>query len=208
MSAYKINPAHLLPILEHRKSSNPEPYSWQLYTAQGLRKYVSLHELRSYMAAVKALPRDAKCFCELVALTGCRISEALEMCAQQVSAGEVVLRTLKRRKLVHRCLQVPEWLTEGLAALGDGNLPTARLWRVSRATAYRWIKMVMRLARIHGNQASPKGLRHGFGVRYALAKVPLSVIQKWMGHSSPKTTAVYLDAVGLEEREFARAGWV
>jgi integrase len=33
--------------------------------------------------------------------------------------------------------------------------------------------------------------------------VPANLIQRWMGHASLTTTAIYIDAVGLEERQFA-----
>jgi integrase/recombinase XerD len=55
--------------------------------------------------------------------------------------------------------------------------------------------------------ACPKGLRHGFGIRAADRSVPTNLIQRWMGHASPTTTAIYLDAVGLEERQFASRMW-
>jgi integrase/recombinase XerD len=51
--------------------------------------------------------------------------------------------------------------------------------------------------------ACPKGLRRGFGMRAAGYSIPINLIQRWMGHASPVTTAIYLDAVGLEERNFA-----
>jgi integrase/recombinase XerD len=53
----------------------------------------------------------------------------------------------------------------------------------------------------------PKGLRHGFGIRAASRNIPPNLIQRWMGHASLKTTAIYLDAVGAEEREFASRMW-
>jgi integrase/recombinase XerD len=44
--------------------------------------------------------------------------------------------------------------------------------------------------------ASPKGLRHGFGICAAEHNVPVNLIARWIGHASPATTAIYLDAVG------------
>jgi integrase len=55
--------------------------------------------------------------------------------------------------------------------------------------------------------ACPKGLRHGFGIRAADRSVPANLIQRWMGHASSTTTAIYRDAVGLEERQFASRMW-
>lgn len=52
-------------------------------------------------------------------------------------------------------------------------------------------------------QASPKGLRHGFGVAAVQAGIPLNMVQKWLGHAQLSTTAIYADAVGAEEQAIA-----
>jgi site-specific recombinase XerD len=65
----------------------------------------------------------------------------------------------------------------------------------------------MRSAGISGAQASPKGLRHGFGVAAVQADVPLNLVQRWLGHVDLATTAIYVDAVGIEERELAARMW-
>lgn len=64
-------------------------------------------------------------------------------------------------------------------------------------TGWRKIKEIMAEANIKGAQATPKGLRHGFGV-YAIAdcEIPLNMVQKWLGHAEIKTTAIYANAVG------------
>ena len=78
---------------------------------------------------------------------------------------------------------------------------------MSRTTAWRTVKRVMRKAGIDGIRATTKGLRHGFGVRGVLGKVPVSVIQRWMGHSDPETTAIYLAVMDDEERELIKRTW-
>ncbi len=85
--------------------------------------------------------------------------------------------------------------------------PKARLRTWSRPTAWRRVKGVMAAAGIEGTHASPKGLRHGFGVVRALNKTPLPTLQRWLGHSDPKTTAIYMQAVGEEARQLAGAAW-
>jgi integrase len=69
------------------------------------------------------------------------------------------------------------------------------------------VKAVMDAASIEGTYTSPKGLRHAFGVVHALNKTPLPTLQRWMGHSDPKTTASYMQAVGEEARQLAGAAW-
>jgi integrase/recombinase XerD len=53
----------------------------------------------------------------------------------------------------------------------------------------------------------PKGLRHGFGVNAIQCGVPLNLLARWMGHANMKTTAIYADATGPEERQIAARMW-
>jgi integrase/recombinase XerD len=39
-------------------------------------------------------------------------------------------------------------------------------------------------------------------------KVPLSTIQKWLGHARMETTALYLEVAGDKERQLAARVWV
>jgi hypothetical protein len=66
----------------------------------------------------------------------------------------------------------------------------------------------MQAAGISGAHASPKGLRHAFGVCAIQSNIPLNLIQRWLGHADIKTTTIYTDAMGPEEREFASRMWV
>ena len=58
----------------------------------------------------------------------------------------------------------------------------------------------MQRAGIDGPQASPKGLRHAFGVAAVQAGIPLNMVQKWLGHAQLSTTAIYADAVRAEKK--------
>ena len=68
-------------------------------------------------------------------------------------------------------------------------------------------RSVMAAARLDGPHASPKGLRHGFGVAALSAGIPLNLVQKWLGHAQLTTTAIYADAVGEEEQSIAARMW-
>jgi integrase/recombinase XerD len=76
-------------------------------------------------------------------------------------------------------------------------------------TGWRAVHAVMAAAGLDGPQASPKGLRHGFGVAAVSTGIPLNVVQKWLGHAQLTTTAIYADAdaVGTEEKDIARRMW-
>ncbi len=79
---------------------------------------------------------------------------------------------------------------------------------MSWTTAWRQIKSVMAAAGIKGPQATAKGLRDGFAVCHTPEpSVPLNVIQRWMGHAHIRTTAIYLQVVGEEERRLVARLW-
>jgi len=82
-----------------------------------------------------------------------------------------------------------------------------RLWSWSPVTAWRHVKAVMQAAGIRGVQASPKGLRHGFGVAAVQARIPLNLVQRWLGHAQLSTTAIYAEAIGPEEQEITARMW-
>ena len=81
-----------------------------------------------------------------------------------------------------------------------------RLWEYSLRSAARYIKEVMIEANITGVRACSRGLRHGFAVN-AVRIVPITLVQRWLGHSNLETTAIYLNVIGCEEREFAMKIW-
>jgi integrase/recombinase XerD len=89
----------------------------------------------------------------------------------------------------------------------DPDSAYRRIWKWSRTTAWRRVKEVMASANIIGLPAMPKGLRHGFGVNAFQSLVPPHLVQRWLGHASLRTTAIYGDVIGTEERAFAVRMW-
>src|ERR1051326_5370864 len=180
-----------------------------LYDEGGSRKYLCASELPRFLAAARRADAATCAFCCLLAYTGCRLSEALALTPARIDAetGRVVFRTLKRRRQVFRAVPVPGGLIAELCAVAKGRPRDARSWQWSRRTAWRGDKGGMGAAGIAGVQATPKGLRHGFGVANAEQNVPMATTQKWLGHAKLETTAIYQQAVGREENAFARRLW-
>ncbi|HEY1747661.1 MAG TPA: tyrosine-type recombinase/integrase [Xanthobacteraceae bacterium] len=178
-----------------------------LFDADGRRKYLCGRELPRFLEAAANADAPTRALCQLLAFTGCRLSEALALTPAQldVETARVIFRTLKRRKQMFRAVPVPLALMKALLSLGTAR--DARLWPWSRQTAWRRVKAVMDAAGISGPQAMPKGLRHGFGVANAEQNIPMAVTQKWLGHAKLETTAIYQQAVGREEQAFARRLW-
>ena len=162
-----------------------------------------------FLAATKSADALTRAFCHLLSHTGCRISEALAITPQHIDrdAKRVVFRTLKRRKVTFRAIPVSDALMTELLRLAMPLGEDQRLWPWARQTAWRKVKAAMNTARINGPMAMPKGLRHSFCLRAATQKIPINLVQRWAGHASPDTLAIYTDAVGEEERMFAKRMW-
>jgi integrase len=65
----------------------------------------------------------------------------------------------------------------------------------------------VRSRRSRGPAYDSEGLRHSFGIHAIRFGVPLNLVQRWLGHASMTTTAIYFDALGEEEREIAARMW-
>lgn len=188
-----------------------------LYTNAWMRKYVNGHERQRFIAAAQKADHITRTLCLTLVYTGCRISEALELTAMsiQMETGIIAIRSLKKRnQCVIREVPVPAEFIEILSRAHDlkgrqrtGHAAASHLWPYGRTWGWRQVKAVMQQAGISGAQATPKGLRHGFGIHAIQSGVPLNLVQKWLGHSQISTTAIYANAVGPEEVEIAERMW-
>lgn len=186
-----------------------KPSAKGAYDHEGRRKYLSRAEGHKFVQHTTALPRSDALFCLTIYYTDCRISETLALRRQDVDSETkaILIRSLKKRgKLRTRRLPIPAFLVAGLLDIAPRE-ESKLLWPFSRTTGWRTIKGVMRQAEISGIHATTKGLRHGFGVRGAMGRMPSNVIQQWMGHADPSTTAIYLDVKDEEERALIEKTW-
>jgi integrase/recombinase XerD len=183
----------------------------QLFDIEGRRKYLTPSQRQDFFGAAENARPEVFTFCWTLGLTGCRISEAVALTANRVdkSGRMVVIESLKQRQRgLYRAVPVPTGFLDKLDAIHNlMDLGDARLWRWSRTTAWRRVKEVMRDAGIQGLYATPKGVRHGFGIKATSALIPLNMTQKWMGHARIETTAVYTNAIGPEEQAIAERMW-
>lgn len=179
------------------------------YDAGGRRKYLTRSEGTKFLKGTEKLGKPERLLCQTVYFTGCRITEALALTGDDIDQPQAVIRILclkKREKSETRRVPVPAALARELKALGSQS-GDGKLWACSRTTGWRIIKGVMSAIGVQGIHATAKGLRHSFGVRAALGKIPLNVIQRWMGHADTATTAIYLAVRDEEERELIRRTW-
>ena len=192
--------------------------SRELFTTDGQRKYLTEDEIDRFLAVAALQERsEVRSFCLTLAHTGCRISEALDITAQRVdlAAQAITLQTLKQRGQVrYRSVPVPGStidtleLVHGIRKAQRGRAATDRLWTWGRTQAFKHVKHVLEAAGIEGPHASPKGLRHGFGVRAIQKTRNPRLVQRWLGHRSLETTTIYMDVLGQEERDANQAMWM
>lgn len=196
----------------------PPQTGMQLYTMDGARKYLTGGERDAFLKAAERVDREDRTLCMTLAYSGCRLSEALQLTVDRVdlAAGTLVFESLKKRRDgIYRAVPVPPALLETLDMVhGIRELQGKRgkgrgvpLWPWSRMTGWRVVHAVMQAAELDGPHASPKGLRHGFGVAAVCAGIPLNLVQRWLGHAQLSTTAIYADAVGAEEQDIASKMW-
>ncbi len=184
---------------------------------QGQRKYLTPTERQSFLRHTDSSSKIAT-FCATLVHTGCRISEALALTVDRVDLADGVLifeSLKKRRRGMYRAVPVPPAFLMRLDAVHDIAAlqhraeagQSTRLWTFSRTTGWRYVRSAMAQAGIAGLHATPKGLRHGFGIKAVVSQVPLNMLQKWLGHAQMTTTAIYTAAIGPEEKQIAQKMW-
>jgi len=191
----------------------------QLIDQYGNRKYLNTLEREKFAIASKEMGNDVRMFCTLLYLTGCRMQEALNVTFRSIdlSMSCVTLGTLKqRRQGVYRQVPLPEGYLDDLQKVYDikaiqkkgKKISQEKIWTFSKRTAQRRVNEVMEKADITGVKSTAKGLRHGFAI-FALVekKIPITTVQKWLGHANLETTAIYANALGIEERKLATRLW-
>lgn len=180
-----------------------------LHNGRGQRKYLNHKERLRFLALTQQCQTETKLFCQLIYYTGARLSEIHNLKTDSVdfSNGTVVIETLKRRQRgVYREIPIPNCLLQELEEYVSSLEYKKSLFPFSLRTASRRLKKLMHKANITGVRSCARGLRHGFAV-HAVNKAPLTLVKKWLGHTTLETTEIYLDVVGVEEREIAKRVW-
>lgn len=180
-----------------------------LYSQTGDRKYLNYAERQAfYEAAMQLGEPKYRLFCLMLLHTGCRISEGLDFKRPQIDRGgrALVFFTLKQRgEIIYRPVLAPMKLIDEmleLPATKDG-----RLFNFCRTTGYEKVKDCMEAANIEGVKATPRGLRHGYGIGCVSIKQYPSKIQQLLGHKRPETTSIYTTYTNDDVRNQFRNIW-
>ena len=189
-----------------------------LFDAQGNRKYLTPDEREKFYVATGAVTKDWRMFALMLYATGCRLSEALNVKIKDIdfNSKTVTIGTLKQRQSgIYRQIPLSDdflWALDNSFDLRirqkkNSKIKNGLIWDWSRRHGYQVIKKIMTEAGLEGSYAMPKGLRHAFAIACIDKGIPLNMVQKWLGHSSIETTAIYANAVGREERKLAARLW-
>lgn len=196
-----------------------------LFDEHGKRLYLSELECIRFLEESENENRENFVFCAVLYFTGCRISEALALTPQKISIQDqsITFRTLKkkrfdkqgnRKKPQFRSVPVPARVIEYFNLVFDLRRKKRKdalvpFWNMSRTTAWRMIKRVMKRAGIEGPQATPKGLRHSYGIKQVTGDnpLPLHILADVMGHSSTATTEIYTRVLGGEKKKMVLRIW-
>ena len=175
---------------------------------QRLIGFLSRQEVESLLAAADDTwtgQRDHLLFL-LLFNTGARISEILALKARDVTVAERYIELLGKgrkqrrvplwpqtQKRLRRWLKINRWPPE--APL----LPNRFGQRLTRAgAAYQLQQLVKRAATqmpsLNKRHISPHSFRHSTAMALLEAEVPTEVIALYLGHESPKTTHLYVEA--------------
>jgi len=187
----------------------------RLFSPDGERLYLTAQERKQFLTAAEEEDRENRIFCHILHYTGCRPSEALELSPGRILIDEKRLfsHSEKRKKDSRGRVKLPEFRTVPVSKILIDSLDyvfdvrrihrknkglDVTFWTMSRPTAYRLVKRVMDRAKIRGKQATGKGLRHSFSLTMLSGHkpLPLHILAQLMGHSSTKTTEIYLQAIG------------
>lgn len=208
----------LAKMLQHSREVSPRrPASkFNLYDPKGGRKYLNAAERRRFQTATQTCSLEIRTFCLVLMWSGCRVSEALALTPLSIDLETKTVSIVslkKRRSGAVRQVPLPSQVLAELERVFDlarRQRDLSRcdkpIWKFTRNTAWRHVKRIMKSAGISGTMATPKGLRHGFGVA-AFETVPPHLVQRWLGHASLRTTAIYGEVSGAEERMYAERIW-
>ena len=171
--------------------------------AAELPKYFTRDEVGQLLSACKG-GRD-RLMAELMWQTGVRVSEMLSLSAGAIDWEAQVLRvvTLKRRGHVRTIPLRPELLGKLARHLAERGIASNRpLFGLSRQRVHQIVAAAARRAGLPTDRAHPHTLRHSFGVACVLARVPVLVLNAWLGHASLEATLVYTKILCADSRQY------
>ena len=205
--------------------NNPQTRALVHLDSRAMPQYLAREQVSELVAACRS-PRD-RLFIRVAFEAGGRVTEfiSIRRCDIDIPGRQIRLRTLKQRRDRRRKREeAARWIpvTDALCAdLGTYMLAldarfrhlavyaqvvdTERLFPISRQAAFKLIRKAAKRAGLiarGGREISPHILRHSFAKNCLNQGVPITVVQKLLGHASITSTMVYLKVDPAEARAF------
>ena len=149
-----------------------------------LPKYLNDDEVKNLLDGCKG--RRDRLLIELMLLTGTRVSEVLGITPEDIDFRNRTIRIHgkgSRDRVVYPPRNILHDIGDFIADLGVER--QSRIFTLTRQRVFAIIKDI--------SGRSPHKLRHTFAVNYLESGGDLRTLQKILGHSSLKTTSIYLD---------------
>ena len=187
--------------------------------ARNLPKYFTAAEVHqiiyTHPAYIKRNTRKSidiyrkRFFCWFLWQTGARIGEALDTVIADIEpwASVVHIRTLKQKKPTTRTLPKTGEAGTDFFKQVDAYIeimehwtenPMSKLFDISYATGYRWIRKLCKQAGLDDERAHPHTFRHSFAVNCVLHGISPAVLRIWLGHSDINKTMIYARVVAQD----------
>ncbi|MEM4217146.1 MAG: site-specific integrase [Candidatus Methanomethylicaceae archaeon] len=140
--------------------------------------------------------------------TGARISEVLAIDDRRdinIRDSEVKMVILKRRKKLYKTIPIPDRLiSEYLRTVKLYPELEGKIFKINRSNFYKVFSKLCKKAGIQKELAHPHILRHTRAVELVRNGVPLTIVQKLLGHYSLSNTAVYLQFSAHEVKDILK----
>ncbi len=174
-----------------------------------LPKYYKFDEVQRILSdQLKREHYETWFLCSFIWNTGVRVSEALSTLYQDVDfmARTIRVVTLKRKGHERVIPIQPDFLLEiklfqqfQSEKVTTKKRDLRRIFNINRSTAHEHIKNACRLAGYSDGREHPHTFRHSYAINCLLHRVPLTTLQRWLGHANITNTLVYTALAGNED---------
>ena len=153
-------------------------------TVKRLPKYLKDEEVKNLLDRCEG--RRDRIIIELILLTGLRVSEVLGITPDDIDFRNRTIRIHGKGSRDRTVYPPRELLYDLRDYIADKSIERQnRIFALTRQRVFEIIKDL--------SGRSPHKLRHTFAVNYLESGGDLRTLQKILGHSSLKTTSIYLD---------------
>jgi molybdate transport system regulatory protein len=128
----------------------------------------------------------------IIRYTGARLNEVLTLSAANIDLAERHICFRNRTRRAQREVQIPERLADELASAMALLRPTGGKLKIDPAHVRRRFYDCARAAGIPRKLGTPEAIRKSRAVELMQSDVPLPVVQRIMGHSTPNLAASYV----------------